>query len=72
VIGNISIKIIKIVIIVFEISFMFWEENIISKILIKVNNIKISENLSNLNVLSKIIRCFILNKHNNIIVKVDK
>lgn len=69
---KVSIKIIKIGIIILEIVFIFWDENIINKILVRVNKIKIMENLSNINVLSIIIECFVLKISKIIISIVDK
>lgn len=69
---KVSIKIIKIGIIILEIIFMFWDENIINKILVRVNKIKIMENLSNINVLSIIIECFVLKISKTIINIEDK
>lgn len=69
---KVSIKIIKIGIIILEIVFIFWDENIINKILVRVNKIKIMENLSNINVLSIIIECFVLKISKIIINIVDK
>lgn len=69
---KVSIKIMKIGIIVLEIMIIFWDENIISKILVKVNRIKIIENLSIINVLSMIIMCFVLKINRIVIVMKDR
>lgn len=69
---NVNIRIMKIGIIVFEISFMFWDENIIRRVLIRVRSIKIIENLSSLNVSSIIIVYFILIRQSKIIIINDK
>lgn len=69
---KVNIKIMKIGIIVLEILIIFWDENIISKILVKVNRIKIIENLSIMNVLSMIIMCFVLKINRIVIVMKDR
>lgn len=69
---KVNIKIMKIGIIVLEILIIFWDENIISKILVKVNRIKIIENLSIINVLSMIIMCFVLKINRIVIVIKDR